>query len=71
MNPDEVFDAMGIYGNFFHYALVIFLVGSAFLVFLYLWKKGRLNMDEEAKFQMMCEEEIEQGDRTHGASGKR
>lgn len=59
-----VIDAMGIYGNIFHYALVISLVGSAFLVFFYLWRKNRLNMDEEPKFQMMQDEEIQKGEQT-------
>lgn len=48
---------MGIYGNFFHYAMVIAMVGSAFLIFLYLWKKNRLDMDEDPKFQMLSEED--------------
>jgi hypothetical protein len=41
---------------------VISLVGSAFLIFLYLWKNKRLDIDEEPKFQMMQEEEIKQGE---------
>ena len=49
-------DGIGVYCNFFHYAIVISLVGSAFFIFLYLWKKKRLDMDEEPKFQMMQEE---------------
>lgn len=52
-----VIDGIGVYGNFFHYAIVISLVGSAFFIFLYLWRKKRLDMDEEPKFQMMREEE--------------
>ena len=56
-----VIDGMGIYGHFLHYAVVIALVGSAFLLFLYLWKNKRLDIDEEPKFQMMQEEEIKQG----------
>jgi hypothetical protein len=55
-------DGFGIYGHFFHYAIVIALVGSAFFIFLYLWKKNRLDMDEEPKFQMMHEEEAKQGE---------
>jgi hypothetical protein len=49
-------DGIGVYGNFLHYGLVITLVGSAFFIFLYLWKKKRLDMDEEPKFQMMQDE---------------
>ena len=66
-----VIDAMGIYGTIFHYGMVIAFVGSAFLIFLYLWKKNRLNMDEEPKFQMMQEEKINQGERHYASRGKK
>lgn len=46
-------DDSGIYGGIFHYAMVFAFVGAALLAFLYFWKKGRLDMDEEAKIQMM------------------
>lgn len=46
-------DGIGIQGNDFHYAVVIAMVGSAFLIFLYLLWKRRLDMDEEPKFTMM------------------
>ena len=52
-------DGAGIYGGLLHYSLVIALVGSAFLIFLYLLKKGRLDMDEEPKMQMMKSDEEE------------
>jgi hypothetical protein len=52
-----VIDGSGIYGTLFHYSLVIAFVGSAFLAFIYLWKKGRLDMDEEPKFQMLKSDE--------------
>ena len=61
----SVIDAMGVYGNYFHYAMVIAFVGSAFLIFFYLWKKKRLDMDEEPKFQMMQEEEVKKGESNH------
>jgi len=44
-------DETGVQGYYLHYGLVIALVGSAILVFFYLWKKDRLNMDEEPKWQ--------------------
>jgi hypothetical protein len=47
-------------GGLFHYAMVIARVGSAALIFFYLWRKGRLDMDEEAKLQMMRSDEEEQ-----------
>ena len=43
-------DGFGIYGHYLHYGCVIALVGSALLLFLYLWRKGALDMDEEAKY---------------------
>lgn len=58
----SLMDGIGVYGNFLHYGLVISLVGSAFLIFLYLWKNKRLDIDEEPKYQMLQEEEIKQGE---------
>lgn len=52
-------DGAGIIGSLWHYSMLIALVGSTFLVFVYLWRKGSLDMDEEAKFQMMKPEEEE------------
>lgn len=52
-------DTSGVYGGIFHYTLVFALVGGAFLSFLYFWSKGRLDMDEEPKLQMMRDEEKE------------
>jgi len=50
MNP---IDVNGECGSLVHYAFVIALVGSAFLIFLYLWRKDRLDMDEEPKHTML------------------
>ncbi|MGA8165234.1 MAG: hypothetical protein WB791_09460 [Waddliaceae bacterium] len=50
-------DGAGIVGSLFHYSLLIALVGSAFLIFVYLWKTNRLDMDEEPKMQMMQNDE--------------
>ena len=49
-------DGIGIQGLYFHYGLVIALIGSAFLIFLYLWRKERLDMDESPKYQMISED---------------
>ena len=46
-----------IYGGIFHYGMIIAFAGSALLAFLYFWSKGRLDMDEEPKVQMMREDE--------------
>lgn len=66
MKALAIIDGFGIYGNMLHSAMIIFFVGSAFLIFLYLWRKGRLDMDEEPKFQMMREEEAKQAEDIHG-----
>ncbi len=55
----EGLDASGECGSLVHYAFILAFVGSAFLAFLYLWKKGKLDMDEEPKIRMM---EEDQGD---------
>lgn len=52
-----VVDGFGIYGNMLHYGIVVGLVGSALLIFTVLWKKGRLDMDEEPKLRMMQTDE--------------
>jgi hypothetical protein len=57
-------DSSGIYGGIMHYALVFALVGSALLAFIYFWSKGRLDMDEEPKMQMMRNDNKEDG---HGS----
>lgn len=56
-------DTSGVYGGILHYALIFATVGSALLAFIYFWSKGRLDMDEEPKLQMMLNEEKED---THG-----
>lgn len=52
-------DSSGVYGGILHYSMVISLVGAAFLAFVYFWSKGRLDMDEGPKFDMMRDEEGE------------
>lgn len=56
MNAGQV-DAIGIYGSLVHAMMVIFFVGAALIAFIYFWRKGRLDMDEEPKIQMMQDEE--------------
>jgi hypothetical protein len=51
-----VIDTYGLHGTALHYGLIIAFVGSAFLIFLYRWQKGALDMDEEPKLQMMNDE---------------
>jgi hypothetical protein len=49
-------DPVGACGTWVHYAFVLAFVGSAFLAFLYFWRKRRLDMDEEPKLRMMDED---------------
>lgn len=56
MSDDNLFnviDAAGFCGGIFIYSMIFALVGSSFVLFLYFWHKGRLDMDEEIKHQMM------------------
>lgn len=57
LGSTQIRDGSGVYGYFMHYSMVFALVGSAIIIFIYLWRNGRLDMDEEAKFQMMRQEE--------------
>ena len=52
-----VLDGGGQCGTWVHYGFILAFVGGAFLIFLYLWRKNRLDMDEEPKIKMMEEEE--------------
>ncbi len=53
----SVIDGFGVYGSLVHYVLTIFFVGTAFLIFFYLWRVGKLDMDEAPKWQMMQSDE--------------
>lgn len=55
-------DGAGAYGGFLCYGLTIAVVGSAMLIFIHLWSKGRLDLDEEPKIQMMSLENEENHD---------
>lgn len=57
VDSPRVIDGFGVYGNFLHYYLVVAFVGSALMIFLYLWKNEKLDMDEEPKIQMMQTQE--------------
>ena len=52
----ETLDGGGVCGSWAHYAFILAFVGSAFLIFLYLWTKNKLDMDEEPKIKMMQED---------------
>ena len=54
VNPNM--DGSGVYGSIFYWAFTIAFCGSALLLFLYLWRKGRLDMDQEPAERMLKEE---------------
>lgn len=51
-------DGGGVYGSIFYYSFTIAYVGAAFLVFIYLYMKNKLDLDEAPKMEMMDDEEI-------------
>jgi hypothetical protein len=51
------FDGVGAYGTYMGYAFRLFFGGSALIFFLYLWKKGKLNMDEDPKLMMLSHQD--------------
>lgn len=55
-----IVDTTGLYGTILHYAFTIAIVGSAMIYFVYLWFKGRLDMDESPKWQMLNGSESEE-----------
>jgi hypothetical protein len=54
---NDKLDSFGISGMAIAYALIIFFTGTALMVFIYLWRKNRLDMDESPKIQMLHDEE--------------
>lgn len=53
----EGVDGCGVCGSILHYTLFFFLMGSSLLAFFYFWRRGRLDLDESPKYQMMQDEE--------------
>lgn len=51
-----VMDGGGVYGYVAVNAMLVALLGSTVLAFLYFWKKGRLDMDEEAKYHPLIDD---------------
>jgi len=49
----QTLDGFGIYGWMVTYTMGAAFFGSALLVFIYLWRKGRLDMDEGPAIQML------------------
>ncbi len=55
MNP--TIDETGVYAILLNYTIVFFFVGGALILFVYLWWKGRLDLDEKPKYDMMKSDE--------------
>lgn len=51
-----LFDGWGVMGLALDYAIIFIFSGSAAVLFLYFWKKGRLNFEEDPKYQMLDED---------------
>ena len=52
-----ILDGGGVTGYIMYYSFVIALMGSTLLVFIYLWRKDRLDMSEEIKIRMLLADE--------------
>jgi hypothetical protein len=52
----KTLDGTGIYGEILHFAFAALFFGGALLIFIYLWRKGRLDMDEDPARRMLEDE---------------
>lgn len=50
-------DGLGIYGFYLHYAFLFAMTSSTLLVLIVLWRKKRLDFEEEPKFYLFNDEE--------------
>lgn len=49
----------GYMGSLAHMFWILAFFGSAVIVFIYLWRKGRLDFDEEPKWTLFDQDELE------------
>lgn len=49
----QILDGIGVYGSLVHFSFAGFFFGVALLIFIYLWRKGKLDMDESPAEQML------------------
>lgn len=56
----NLLDGGGIYGTLLSYGLTFSYMGSAFVLFIYLYRKSQLDMDEGPKFEMMKKDHDEE-----------
>jgi len=52
-----ILDPSGLYGELMSYAMLFFFAGGALIAFLYQWASGRLDFSEQAKHEMMQDNE--------------
>lgn len=52
----KTLDGSGLYGSLIHSAIALFFGGGALLIFLFLWKRGGLDMDEGPAKRMLRDE---------------
>jgi cbb3-type cytochrome oxidase subunit 3 len=50
-------DSSGFFGQLLHYLMLIFMMGLTAVIFFYFWREKQLDMDEQAKYQMLKEED--------------
>ena len=53
MKLAKILDGIGIYGSIVHFSFAGLFFSAALLIFLYLWRKGKLDMDESPAEQML------------------
>lgn len=59
----KTLDGSGLYGSLIHSSVALFFGGSALLIFFFLWKKGRLDMNEEPALHMLKDEQDKQNNK--------
>lgn len=62
----KILDGSGIYGELLHFAFAALFFGGALMIFLQLWKKGRLDMDEEPAVRMLYDDSEIPNDKERG-----
>jgi hypothetical protein len=50
-------DGWGLTGLIMDYSMIVAFSGSTVILFIYFWKKGALNFEEDAKYEMLQEDD--------------
>lgn len=56
----KTLDGIGIYGELLHFTMAAAFFGSALLIFINLWRKGKLDMDEGPAKHMLRDSALEE-----------